>query len=380
LFTIFITFIFFIGTGNNNKPQREFQAGQATMIYTTTNTTKSKSNTGYADKTLVLEDEDIQIVLEEAAEEIKDAKTAQLAVGTTAIDTTTTKITNNLRIGIGKRFGATLSNDEMEAVATQVQTQLKNEAQTKLRSKADYITKNAIATIEEKVSDEEDINMDESAIEKGVFNDQQKAVRDIKYGMDAELNAVQKILPSRAIEIEKAILEERLSLKLGKRVKLVIDEDNEISTSGNDDELFNGLNSFNSKTPKTTSLSSSSSSSPVSENTYGYTSSSSSSGISSNWNNGSQSQTSSTQTSSRVSSNSQGSITPKVTPGSFPKSKKFTSTHQSTSTTLNDYTSPMVGTTKATMKNLTTIDVASTPTKPKLYNKKKNKSPKLGGK
>ena len=362
MFTVFITSIFFIGTGSNNRPNHEFQAGQATMTYTTTKS---------PDKNLVSEDESIEVVLEEAAEEIIDAETAHLAVETTEIDTTTTKITNNIRIGIGKFFGTTLSNDEMEAVATQVQTQLKNEAQTKLRSKADFITKNAIATIGEKVSNEEDINMDESAIEKGVFNDQQKAVHNIKFEMDSELNAVQIALPSRAIEIEKAILEERLSLKLGKRVKLVIDEDNEISTSGNDDELFNGLNAFTTKTPKTTSSSSSSSlSSSLSENSYGSSSRSSSSTSSNKYNPSiaPRSQASSTLTSSDE------------TKGSFPKSKTFTSTTLNDSTSTVGTSNSTIATKRTTIKNPTTNDVASTPTKSKLYSKKNKKSPKAGGK
>ena len=198
------------------------------MMNTPAETTKSTSKTGFPGNSMIVEGENIQIVVEEATEEIQDAEISLLAVESKEIETMTTKVVNHLRIGIGKLFGNSLSSDELEAVATQVQLQLNNEAQTKLRSKADFITKNAIATLGEKVSDEEGNDIPELKIEEDVLSDQKKAVRDIKFGIDAEFNSVQKALPSRAIEIEKAILEERLSTKLGKRVKLVIDEDNEI--------------------------------------------------------------------------------------------------------------------------------------------------------
>jgi hypothetical protein len=364
LFTVFVTFVFFVGTGNNNKPTHEFKPGQATMINAPAETTKP-SKPAYLVSDIDVVDENIQIVLEEATEEIHDAEISQLAAESKEIDTMTTKITNHLRIGIGKLFGSTLSNDEMEAVATQVQTQLNNEAQTKLRSKADFITKNAIATLEEKVSDEEDNDMTESKIEEGVLSDQKKAVRDIKYGIDAEFNAVQKVLPTRAIEIEKAILEERLSTKLGKRVKLVIDEDNEIASAGSDDELFNGLNSFNSN--KATSSSSS-----LSRNSYGYASSSSTTASLGNKyepSTVSASYTSSTLPSSQVSSNNE-SFFSNANTGSF--SKPIISTLSGIDGTIE---------TKASMKNNSTSDVAPTPTtKSMLYNNKKKKSMKNDGK
>lgn len=331
------------------------------MSYTPTEE-KTMSQKAYPDSNMITEDENIQIVLEEATEEIQDAEITQLAAESKEIDTMTTKITNHLRIGIGKLFGTTLSSDEMEAVATQVQTQLNNEAQTKLRTKADIITKKAIEILEENVSEEEDVDMAEYKIEENVLNDQKKAVRDIKYGIDAELNAVQKELPTRAIEIEKAILEERLSTKLGKRVKLVIDEDNEITSAGSDDELFNGLKSFNTKKETSASLSG---------NDYGYSSSSSTTSSSRQGPSVVPSQfTSSTVTSSQVSPKNYESLASTTTAESSSKSKPII-----------DATSDINDTIES-LKNISTSDVTATPaTKSTLvYSNKKKKNMKNGGK
>jgi hypothetical protein len=367
--------IFFAGTGSNNKPHHDLQPGQATMIYKAVETSKSSSSTAYPEN-IVLEDENIQIVLEEATEQIQDAENAQLAVESKEIDSTTTKITNNLRIGIGKLFGSALSNDEMEEVATQVQVQLKDEAQIKLRGRADSITKIAIAAIEKTVSDEEDSEMDESTIEENVLKHQKKALREVKDKIDAELSVVQEQLPTRAIEIEKAILEERLSTKLGKRVKLVIDEDNEISNTSNDDALFSGLSSFSDLKEKTTSSSDSG-------NAFEYTSATSSSSLNTSTNKYEPSMVppsyATSETSNFLSSNTDGSAKPKQTEVSLPKSKSFV-TYSSAETLGADATKIDTNGTNSTFENKSTNDIASAPTTNSiLYNKKKKKSMTSGG-
>jgi hypothetical protein len=364
LFTVFVGFVFFAGTSTTNKPNEELKPGQATMISKPIEMVAPSPKTAYPGSDIMLDDENIQIILEEATEEIHDAEMSQLAVESKEIDTVTSKITNHLRIGIGKLFGNTLSNDEMEAVATQVQTQLTNEAQAKLRTRADIITNNAISSIEDKVSDEEDNDLSEAEIEKGVLNDQKKAVRDIKYGIDAEFNAVQKVLPSRAIEIEKAILEERLSTKLGKRVKLVIDEDNEVAPPDSDDELFSGLNSFNKKTAT----------SSLSGDSNGYTGSSSSTALS---NMHDQSVVSASHTSSAFPSSldSSKSIESNAVKGSL--SETTISTTGGSNNT---------NETETSIENDSAIDVAPTPASTSVVNnnnnnkKRKKKSLKIDGK
>ena len=369
--------IFFAGTGTNNKPHHDLQPGQATMIYKAVETSKSSSSSAYPEN-IVLEDENIQIVLEEATEQIQDAENAQLAVESKEIDSTTTKITNNLRIGIGKLFGSALSNDEMEEVATQVQIQLKDEAQIKLRGRADSITKNAIAAIEKTVSDEEDSEMDESTIEESVLKHQKKALREVKDKIDAELSVVEEQLPTRAIEIEKAILEERLSTKLGKRVKLVIDEDNEISNTSNDDALFSGLSSFSDLKEKMTSSSNSG-------NAFEYTSATSSSTLPVNTSMNKYEPSmvppsfATSATSNFLSSNTDGSVKPKQTKESLSKSESFVS-YSSSETLDADATKIDTNGTNSTFESKNTNDIASAPTTNSiLYNKKKKKSMKSGG-
>jgi hypothetical protein len=93
------------------------------------------------------------------------------------------------------------------------------------------------------VSTEEENGYDAIEIEEDVYDDERQAVNAIKVGITAEATHVQQSLSARATEIEKAILEERLSAKLGKRVKLVIEED-EVRPMEGDDELFHGLHAL----------------------------------------------------------------------------------------------------------------------------------------
>jgi hypothetical protein len=338
------------------------------MKPTSTSSTSSKTTQDmYMDEASEIDSENVEVILIEATEEIQDAEVAQLEVETKKIESMTTKVTNQLRIGIGKLFGNTLSNDEIEDVASLVQTQLKDEAQSSLRSKANDVTKTAIANLEDKVSDEEETGLDEITIEQNVGKSQTKAINSIKYSIDTEVNHVRDTLPQRATEIEKAILEERLSAKLGKRVKLIIDEDNEIASS--DDELFNGLNAFNSKQPKKTTMASSmTTSSSSSFGNSGYSQSPPSYGSS-------YGSSASLPTATSTTSNS---FSKTGYSGTFPateKSKPFLTSAAKVNTTT---TTSVTNTTASTSTSGTPTTNTNTDTTKSIYKKKKGK--KNGGK
>jgi hypothetical protein len=236
----------------------EFQPGQAHRNYTTTTTTTTtttKPSPSNSIDTVVNDEENVQLVVDDMTNEIHQVEMEQLdQVGQDVLDSTTTKISNKLRIGIGKLFGSTLSSEEVEDVAVQVQTQLNTEAKSTLRGKADVLTQNAISNLETMVSTEEENGYDAIEIEEDVYDDERQAVNAMKVGIHVEATHVQQSLSARATEIEKAILEERLSAKLGKRVKLVIEED-EVRPMEGDDELFHGLHALAppTTTPSTTS-------------------------------------------------------------------------------------------------------------------------------
>jgi S-adenosylmethionine:tRNA-ribosyltransferase-isomerase (queuine synthetase) len=154
------------------SPKEEFQLGQAHQNYTIpTPNTKFPTNTKTSQSSIhsmVTDGESVEMVLDGARKEIKQTEKEQLDQLEETVETTTTSITNNLRIGMGRLFGNTLSSEEVEAVATQVQDKLTSEAKTTLRGKADQLTNSAIKSIETKASSEGKNGYGVTKIEKDV--------------------------------------------------------------------------------------------------------------------------------------------------------------------------------------------------------------------
>lgn len=180
--------------------------------------------------------------MDEARDDIKEAEEAQLQEEGKMLDTATSGMANMVRIGIGRLFGSTLTNDEVEQVANQVEGQLKIEANKMLRTRADTITNREIDNLEGMVEEEEESGLLTDEIGADVSEQGFGAAIAVKDDIDAAAISIKDSLKARATEIEKAILEERLSAKLGKRVKLVIMDD-ELKVEG-DDALFLGLNTL----------------------------------------------------------------------------------------------------------------------------------------
>jgi hypothetical protein len=353
----------------------EFQPGQAHRNYTTTTTTTTtttKPSPSNSIDTVVNDEENVQLVVDDMTNEIHQVEKEQLdQVGQDVLDATTTKISNKLRIGIGKLFGSTLSSEEVEDVAVQVQTQLNTEAKSTLRGKADLLTQNAITNLETMVSTEEENGYDAIEIEEDVYDDERQAVNAIKVGINVEATHVQQSLSARATEIEKAILEERLSAKLGKRVKLVIEED-EVRPMEGDDELFHGLHALAPPptTPSTTSTkpkgaTGTTTTTQSSSSVYGKNSTSATHPVStttSTYNKNGKNSTSATHFENPIrTGNTTTNSTTSVKPNSDGTSARVnTGTQSATTSTINTTTTTMMTTTNSKdKKNKKSSDVKS---------------------
>jgi hypothetical protein len=130
-----------------------------------------------------------------------------------------------------------LTDNDVEEVATDVETQLNKEATDELRKKGDAIKDREIDALENLA--DENVAPDEMRSELGILE------TEVEENMDAEARKVKASLKSR----EKSILEERLSKKLGKKVTLMIEED-DIRMS--DDDLLQGLTALVPPTTKAT--------------------------------------------------------------------------------------------------------------------------------
>jgi len=195
----------------------------------------------------MMQEEELQEAIEVASSDIHRAEEKELSIEQDKLKTEATGITNFLRVRMGSLFGSTLSADEVNEVANQVEQLLTSEASATLRSEADAIAEQEIEDVESMVDAEEEAGYDADDIEGDVLEQEAFAVGDVRSGIDMAAKDVKDSLKARAAEIEKEILEERLSAKLGKRVKLVI-MDNEVQGV---DDLLTGLNNLAPGAPGT---------------------------------------------------------------------------------------------------------------------------------
>jgi hypothetical protein len=146
----------------------------------------------------------------------------------------------SLRIGMGKMLGSNMSDEEVEEIAEEVETKLTESVTTELREDAQEFAEEEVNRIDSTVDTEEEAGQDYNTIGNDVMAQEQDAALHVREEISDAAGDMKAGLRGRAAEIEKEILEERLSLRFGKKVKIVIVDD---EIQGVDD-LFNGLSSF----------------------------------------------------------------------------------------------------------------------------------------
>jgi hypothetical protein len=146
----------------------------------------------------------------------------------------------SLRIGMGKLLGSNVSDEELEDIAKEVQDKLTETVTSELKEDAEEFLQDEVFKIDNNVDNEEAERQDYATIGNDVMDQEQDSVIHVREEISNAAVDMKAGLRGRAAEIEKQILEERLSLKLGKKVKLVVVGD---EIEGVDD-LFNGLPSF----------------------------------------------------------------------------------------------------------------------------------------
>jgi hypothetical protein len=146
----------------------------------------------------------------------------------------------SLRIGMGKMLGSNVSDEELEEIAKEVQDKLTDSVTSELQQDAEGFLQDQVYKIDNNVDNEEAEGMGYATIENDVMDQEQDAVINIREQISNAAVDMKTGLRGRAAEIEKQILEERLSLRLGKKVKLVVVGD---EIEGVED-LFDGLPSL----------------------------------------------------------------------------------------------------------------------------------------
>lgn len=247
-----IFYVFSMSGDNNSIPKSKRDPTDVSVV-----TSPSASQ---AVDTAMLNQERIEETMQVAEHEFKQAENDKLEQEEQAMKAASNTYINSIRIGLGKLLGSAFSNEEVETIAEQVEEQLNMNMTKTLRLRADSITQHQIQTMEQMT---EEANDDEVDVASEIFQTEEEVVEEIGQDIDQEATRLTSTMKARAAAIEKAVLEERLSAKLGKRVKLVI-EDDEVRSFEGDDGLFHGLNTLLAPTPSPKAKSASAATSPLS--------------------------------------------------------------------------------------------------------------------
>lgn len=228
--------VFFLSSGGNKTVNddnlRSGQAHHDTSITapvapapseTTVSSTTEYTTKGNIDP--LVEEENLDQTVEEVESGIQDAEEEEIRKEESMLSSAVDGMSNLLRIRMGKRFGNTLSTAEVEEVATEVEERLQDEVSNGLRNEADAIVQREIDGIERTVELGEEAGYSGQEIEQKVYAQEGMAVDTLIEDIDVAAGRVKDTMETRAAEIEKQILELRLTAKLGKQVKLVIVDD-----------------------------------------------------------------------------------------------------------------------------------------------------------
>ena len=170
-------------------------------------------------------DQELQEAVDEAVDDIKEVETEELRKEDVVLEEKASELGNSMRLRLGSLFGKSLTIDEMNAVATEVENELTTEVEKELRDRADQIAEKDITNIEDLVDAEEEAGVDPDEIEEDMYSQESFALKELRSDIDQAADHLKERMKVRAAEIEKEILELRLSSKLGRKIKLVIVDD-----------------------------------------------------------------------------------------------------------------------------------------------------------
>lgn len=223
--------------------------------------------------------------LEEIDSELIQAEEEELTKVETELDTDIMSAADSVRnkvssflngktTGTGSSAAPLLSAEEIEEMTEYMTEELEVETSETIELEASEIVDEAMEFVEEEVDIEEAEGISEAEIVRDIYNQEPEEVAAVHKRIHNVGEQLHGSLRQQALEIEKQILEQRLSEKLGKQVKLMIVEDEIADIDG----LLDGLTTLTGPTSTTTTSSSSTlSDNSVSSSSYGSTSGSGSS-------------------------------------------------------------------------------------------------------
>lgn len=129
-----------------------------------------------------------------------------------------------IKSGVEKLMGTDATEEEVETLTEEIEAALVNDTMSKLTFIADKSADQEMDAIEDEVEEEAEVGITAGKIEEDVADDGAEAVIRVREAVDIAAIDLQQTMRERAAEIEKRIMEQRLSTRLGRTVKLQIIE------------------------------------------------------------------------------------------------------------------------------------------------------------
>ena len=227
--------VFFVivggGGGQSSASSRLPQSGQASEhtqsivdnnSYGNTSgddaTSPSYTNTGYEDQNLGYEEEQAALELAKEGEDDLENEKSLLSTAVSGLGSFLYKSVSSL-------LGGKASDEEINEIVHAVEAEVLIQASDALEEKEEEIVVDEINQLHIAVEQEEEEGVDAYQTERDIWTHEGESKAHIKTVMHSSEQDLESDLQERSIEAEKAILEKRLSLKLGKKVTLLINDD-----------------------------------------------------------------------------------------------------------------------------------------------------------
>ena len=193
---------------------------------------------------MLVDEERIETSIDNAKADIVTAETDELEKEQSMLDTVASGLGNSFRISIGRLFGGALSNEEVEKVTEEVEGKLQEETHNMLRTQAQQSVDREFDRVAEIAQEDELSGYGAEEIQTDLYEQELQGANAIRDDIDSAADNAKTMMKKRAAEIEKEILEERLSQKMGKRVKVVIVDDEVKGIENDVNNLLQGLNTL----------------------------------------------------------------------------------------------------------------------------------------
>jgi hypothetical protein len=171
--------------------------------------------------------EEVRDTIDSAVSEIREEEEKEILKSENTLSAAISTAGQYVRIGLKKLLGSNsvMSEDDINDMVQAVEERLTDEVANELRQKANVIATTEEDNINDNATADNEAGIDVTTIEDSVHENEEAAIEAIRSELGSTADQLQKALRVKAQEAEKQILEDRLSARLGKKVKLTIMDD-----------------------------------------------------------------------------------------------------------------------------------------------------------